>query len=170
MGVSKKARNVPKRWLGAFKKGHRYSSRDMIDEELAWEMLERYEKSGGTDKEAEQTLDYLTKFNNEYHKNIIKKDDPNALHNTPELRKSLYDRENAKNRDIMSVQNRNELPEANDTSDEESPNAMNPNPDIDQFYYNQNKGGATSNYVEDAMIELLDAQAAIDAMEDDTEH
>ena len=69
-------------------------------------MLDRYEKSGGTDKEAETTLDYLTKFNNEYYKGVVKKGDENALHNTDELRKSIYSRQNAKNRDIMSIQNR----------------------------------------------------------------
>lgn len=173
-GVSKKARNVPKKWLGAFKKGHRFSDREYIDEDQAWEMLERWEKSGGTDKEAESVLDYLTKFNNEYYKGVIKKGDKNALHNTDELRKSVYDRQNAKNRDIMSIQNRKKESKANQkaNSNEEEFDAFNPNtnPDTDQFYYDQNKGGAVTNYVEDALIELLDAQVAIYNMEDDTEH
>jgi hypothetical protein len=116
MGVSKKARNVPSKWLGAFKKGHRFSSRDAIDEELSWEMLDRWEKSGRTDKEAEATLDYLTKFNNEFHKNVVSKSDPLHKCTCPNRKKGdkhlegchrndLNDRENAKNRDIMSVQN-----------------------------------------------------------------
>ena len=182
MSVSKKARSVPSRWLGAFKKGHRYSSRDMIDEDLAWELLERWEKSKGTDKEAEQALDYLAKFNNEYHKNVVSKTDPlhkctcpNRKRGDAHLegchRNDLNDRENAKNRDIMSIQNRNDLPDSGDnqTGDEEL-SSQNPNSDLDQFHYNQSKRGAVVNYTEDALIELLDAQAEIDDMEDDTEH
>ena len=122
MSVSKKARNVPKQFLGAFKKGHRFSSRDMIDEELAWEMLERWERSGGKDKEAEEALLYMAKFNNEFHKNVVSKTDPLHPCNCPNrkrgdkhlegcLRNDLNDRENAKNRDIMSIQNRNNEPE-----------------------------------------------------------
>jgi len=107
MSISNKARTVPAKYLGAFKKGHRFSSRDMIDEDLAWTLLDRIEKSKGTDVEAIQAMEYLVKFNNEFHKNIIKKNDPTALHNTDELRRDLYSRENAKNRDIMSVQNQN---------------------------------------------------------------
>lgn len=178
MSVSKKGRNVPSRWLGAFKKGHRYSSREQIDEDLAWELLNRWEKSKGTDKEAEQTLDYLTKFNNEFHKNVVSKTDPLHKCTCPNrkrgdkhldgcLRNDLNDRENAKNRDIMSVQNRNEIRD-NTSNEEEEFNAQNPNSAEDQFF--QRNQGATANCVEDAMIELLDAQAAIDAMEDDTEH
>ena len=49
-------------------------------------------------------MEYITKFNNEFHKNVVKKDDPKALHNTPELRKDCYARENARNRDVMSVE------------------------------------------------------------------
>ena len=109
MSVSRKARSVPRRFLGAFKKGHRYSTREMIDEELSWELLYRIERSNYTDLEAIEALEYITKFNNEFHKNVIKKGDPKALHSTDELRRDLYSRENAKNRDIMSVNNRTEL-------------------------------------------------------------
>lgn len=179
MSVSKKARNVPSRWLGAFKKGHRYSSREQIDEDLAWELLNRWEKSKGTDKEAEAALDYLTKFNNEFHKNVVSKTDPLHKCTCPNrkrgdkhldgcLRNDLNDRENAKNRDIMSVQNRNIEPDKDNAQYEEFYDGFNPNPSEDKFF--QKNQGSTSNYVEDAMIELLDAQAAIDDMEDDTEH
>ncbi len=178
MGISKKARNVPKQWLGAFKKGHRYSSRDAVDEDLAWELLDRWEKSKGTDTEAKEALDFMSKFNNEFHKNVVSKTDPLHKCTCPDrkrgdkhldgcLRNDLNDRENAKNRDIMSVQNRNEVNESSSNEEEEF-NSQNPNSAEDQFF--QRNQGATANYVEDAMIELLDAQAAIDDMEDDTEH
>lgn len=97
-----KKQSIPKEFLGAFKAGHRPSAREFIDESLAWQLLKKWQKSKGTDKESYDALVYLTKFNNEYHKNVIPKDNT-ALHNTPELKKQLYDRENARNRDIMSV-------------------------------------------------------------------
>lgn len=96
---------VPKRWLGAFKRGHRKASQTFIDEELSYDLLKRVIESNYTDEESMNALDYITKFNNEYHKNVIKKDDPNALHNTDELRRSCYALENARNRDMMSITN-----------------------------------------------------------------
>lgn len=95
-------RPIPKRWLGAFKAGHRASAREFIDEELSWKLLKKIEDSNYTDQESIKALDYITRFNNEFHKNVIKKDDPEALHNTEALRKDLYARENARNRDLMS--------------------------------------------------------------------
>lgn len=91
---------VPIRWLGAFSKGHRASAREFIDDEFSYGLLD---KALNGDEKAASALDYLSKFNNEYHKNVIRKDDPNALHHTDTLRRDLYARENAKNRDIMSV-------------------------------------------------------------------
>jgi hypothetical protein len=64
--------------------------------------LERVLRSDYKDEEAIHLLEYITRFNNEYHKNVIKKNDPKALHNTEKLRKECYARENARNRDIMS--------------------------------------------------------------------
>ena len=95
---------IPKQYLGAFKAGHRASAREFIDEELSFKLLDKIIKSNYTDQKSMDELAYITKFNNEFHKNVVKKDDPEALHNTEELRKDLYDRENSRNRDIMSVE------------------------------------------------------------------
>lgn len=95
---------IPKRWLGAFKAGHRASAREFIDEKLSYDLLAKIIESKYTDQASIDALDYITKFNNEFHKNVIKKGDTNALHNTDELRKDCYARENARNRDIMSVE------------------------------------------------------------------
>lgn len=54
-------------------------------------------------EEAKIQLEFITKFNNEFHKNVVKKGDPKALHKTDELRRDCYARENARNRDVMSV-------------------------------------------------------------------
>lgn len=50
-----------------------------------------------------ETLDYLTKFNNEYHKAVIKKGDQKAFHNTDQLRKERYSANNHRNNDILSA-------------------------------------------------------------------
>lgn len=89
---------VPKQYLGAFKRGHRANTREFIDESLSWKLLKQA-KNG--DKEALKALEWLTRFNNEFHKNVLKKDGK-SLHETEEERKKLYSRENAKNRDIAS--------------------------------------------------------------------
>jgi len=159
MSVSKKAKNIPKQFLGAFKKGHRFSSRDMIDEDLSWELLERIEKSNWTDKEAIDALTYITKFNNEFHKNVIKKGDPNALHNTDELRKDCYARENAKNRDIMSVQNQEiEIKtQKNSTfNDDTFDSTSNYENKIYLSVESTVNSSSGINYVEDAINDLID--------------
>jgi hypothetical protein len=94
---------VPKQYLGAFKRGHRESAKEFIDEDFSIILLDRIVRSEYQDTKALEALAFLSKFNNEYHKNVIKKDDPTSLHNTERLRKDLYSRENARNRDIMSV-------------------------------------------------------------------
>lgn len=119
---------IPKRYLGAFKCGHRVASKDFIDDEYAYSLLARVESSNGEDKEAVEALEWLTKFNNEYYKNFIKKGDPNAIHKeqpvkgqfktdrwgNPKLDKdgnkipltmrgSCYNREHARNADAMSL-------------------------------------------------------------------
>lgn len=99
----KNGSHIPKRFLGAFKVGHRPSAKEFIDEELSRALLKRVLESNYADTEAVDALDYLTRFNNEFHKNVIKKDDPGRLHKTDKQLKSLYSRENSKNRDIMSV-------------------------------------------------------------------
>ena len=119
---------IPKRFLGAFKAGHRPSTREFIDEDLSKQLLSKIKASNWTDKEAIAQLNYITKFNNEFHKNVVKKGDPNALHGEQlsnelrtdrwgniqldkngnpiplNLRQTCYARENAKNRDTLSVQ------------------------------------------------------------------
>ena len=100
---------IPKQYLGAFKVGHRESAKEFIDEELSFSLLEKIIKSEWTDQVSMDALAYITKFNNEFHKNVIKKGDNNALHNTDALRKQLYARENARNRDITSLQRRSFL-------------------------------------------------------------
>lgn len=96
---------IPKEFLGAFKAGHRKSAREFIDEELSYKLLKLIKDSNYTDLDAIAKLTYITKFNNEFHKNVIKKGDMNALHNTDALRKDCYARENARNRDIHSLEN-----------------------------------------------------------------
>lgn len=94
---------IPKRFLGAFKAGHRAASREFIDEKFAYQLLKRILDSNYSDLEAVEALDYLTKFNNEYHKAVLKKNDPNSLHNTEHLYQDRSSANNARNRDIMSI-------------------------------------------------------------------
>lgn len=98
---------IPKHYLGAFKCGHREAAKEFIDEEFSFRLLERVRYG---DQEAAHLLAYLTKFNNEYHKNVIKKGDTTALHNTDKLRRECYARENARNRDLMSVRKYMKIP------------------------------------------------------------
>ncbi len=95
--------HIPKRFLGAFKAGHRHSAREFIDEGLSYQLLKKIIHSNWGDLEAIESLDYLTKFNNEYHKAVLKKNDAQAMHNTEELYKEISTANNARNRDIMSV-------------------------------------------------------------------
>lgn len=102
------ALRIPKEYLGAFKAGHRATARELIDDSFSRQLLKKAMQGCEKSKEA---LQFLTKFNNEYHKNVLKKDDPKALHNTDQLRKDCYDRENAKNRDVytkMQIVRKNE--------------------------------------------------------------
>lgn len=154
MSVSKKARNVPKQFLGAFKKGHRVSVREFIDEEMSWQLLNRIENSNYTDTEAIQALEYITRFNNEFHKNVIKKGDVNALHNTDELRRDLYSRENSKNRDLASIGNRDELTVTGKSSQNHEKDGAS-----DAVTYSQDLDymlDDSVNHMEDALIDYLD--------------
>lgn len=180
MSVSKKARNVPARFLGAFKKGHRYSSRDMIDEDLSWELLDKIEKSGYKDQASIEALEYIAKFNNEFHKNVVSKTDPLHTCSCPDrkrgdkhlegcLRNDLNDRENAKNRDIMSVQNEN-IKRTKVRNDEDSKAGTEYEEDLETVGKPTSYRTPYINPVEDAIIDLIDAQRSIDDMKDDTEH
>jgi hypothetical protein len=99
--MSTKKPPIPKEYLGAFKAGHRHRSREFIDEELSYELLNKILDEDC--EESKKQLAYITKFNNEYHKKVIKKGDETALHNSPEHRKDLSSVDNARNRDIASI-------------------------------------------------------------------
>lgn len=90
---------VPKEFLGAFKRGHRRPSQEFIDEEFSWTLLKKvYEGC----EEARKALTWLTKFNNEYHKKVIKKNDQNAIHNSQFLYRDCTQREDARGRDLYT--------------------------------------------------------------------
>lgn len=91
------SRRVPKEYLGAFKRGHRLSSKEFIDDEFSLELLNK------GDEKSLDALKFLTKFNNEYHKAVLKKGDLKALHNTDVSRKECYSLNNRRNRDAMNV-------------------------------------------------------------------
>jgi hypothetical protein len=91
---------IPREYLGAFKAGHRASARPFIDDELSHKLLVKVLDYGCD--EARQALEYITKFNNEFYKDVFKKGE-SALHNTRELRKSCGDRNNSRNRDAYSL-------------------------------------------------------------------
>ncbi len=100
---------VPKQFLGAFKLGHRKNVREFIDDELAHELLDKIERSQYKDLEAIKNLEYITRVNNEYYRNVLRQiqpDDPDRtkhqLHNTKELVSSCFTAYNAKERDLLS--------------------------------------------------------------------
>lgn len=148
--MQEKKYRIPKEFLGAFKAGHRQSARDFIDEEFSYELLRKVVEDG--DQEAKKQLAYITKFNNEFHKNVIKKGDPNALHNTDKLRKDCYDRENARNRDITSREGKR-FSTIDDIISAEASSG-------DKLTLNEamNSGRNLANH-EDVMIELMDWQS-----------
>lgn len=136
----------PKRWLSCFKAGHRQPSKEFIDDEFAKSLLNRIEASDYTDKEAIELLNFLHKFNSEFHKNVIKKGDRKALHRTQRLRSDCYARENARNRDVLSAKRHKVSPlERTVTSQEDSFTS-------DAFIYSDDSSG---NH-EDVLIDLID--------------
>lgn len=94
------SRRVGREFLGAFKMGHTKNVREYIDDELSESLLGQINQGS---KEARAALEFLTKFNNEYHKAVVKADDPDALHNTKDLRRDCYRRKNAANRDVSAI-------------------------------------------------------------------
>ncbi len=100
------AKRVPREFLGAFKCGHRVNSKEFIDEELSAKLL-RLAQEG--DKEAEETLLWLSKFNNEFHKDLIRKDDPQALHKTDEQRRDCHKRNYDRRYDLYTSAERVDL-------------------------------------------------------------
>lgn len=91
---------VPKEFLGAFKHGHRRGVREYIDDELSYELL-RKAKAG--DKQALKALKWITKYNNEIYRGVLKKGDPKAIHKTKKLYKQATDSHNARRRDALCV-------------------------------------------------------------------
>ena len=113
---------IPKRFLGAFKCGHRKSQQKYIDDELSQQLLDIVMENSIKDEYGNITylpskeldaLDYITKFNNEYHKGVISTDG-SALHTNElsnltgkygqpiTLKKACQDLHNARNRDIST--------------------------------------------------------------------
>jgi hypothetical protein len=91
---------VPKKYLCAFRVGHRKNVRDFVDhDDFSHELLDRAEKG---DKEAERALEWLAKYNAEFYKGFLKKGDKNALHNTKKLYKNVTDAHNARRRDFLN--------------------------------------------------------------------
>ncbi len=68
---------IPREYLGAFKKGHRKSAREFIDDELSYTLLERAEAGC---EESRKALQWIAQFNNEYYKNVIGRNDGQAFH------------------------------------------------------------------------------------------
>lgn len=95
-------KSVPKEYLGAFKRGHRRASREFIDDEFSQDLLKR---ALAGDTKAEEALKFLTRFNNEFHKGVVKKGDPDALHKSDTARKECYAQNNRRNRDALNVNN-----------------------------------------------------------------
>ena len=50
------------------------------------------------DQLSEEEKEWLNRFSREFYHNNLRADDATALHNTPELRRSCYSAENARNR------------------------------------------------------------------------
>lgn len=88
---------IQKEYLGAFKRGHRASAKEFIDEEFSLFLLKKAEAGC---KESKDALLWLTKFNNEFHKAVIKKGDETALHKTDELRRDCNKRNYARRNDL----------------------------------------------------------------------
>lgn len=127
---------IPREYLGAFKAGHRAKSREFIDEELSYKLLDKVMSEGC--EESRRALEYLTKFNNEFHKNVLKKGDPNALHNTDELRKACYNRNYALVKDDYPMTGRGKV-------------SLDDHPKMESFF-----NSSLSLSHEDHLIELID--------------
>jgi hypothetical protein len=98
--MGKKGQRLPKEYLGAFKCGHRKGVREYIDEEFSYELLEKVQRG---DERAKAALEWITKYNNEIYRGVLKKNDPESIHNTPELYKLATDGHNARRRDLLSA-------------------------------------------------------------------
>ena len=96
---------LPKEFLGAFKAGHRRSSKEFIDEEFSFRLLKKVNEGC---EESKRILEYLTKFNNEFHKCVIRRGDASALHNgekfvTEEFREELDHTNYSRRNDLYAI-------------------------------------------------------------------
>jgi hypothetical protein len=87
---------VDKEFLGAFKMGHKKKMREFLDQEYAHTLLKEAKKGCLASLEA---LKFLAKFNNEYYK-ARKLNEPDAFHNTQELRAECHARNNRAERSV----------------------------------------------------------------------
>lgn len=150
MTTSKKHK-VPKKWLGAFSFGHRKAVKNshVIDDDFAWDL---YNKAMDGDKKAEEALDYLARFNNELHRNVMKKGDPDAIiANNDEMRKEIFRNYRGKYEDMFSQGFSEELPDES----------------FDQKSEMKARKSPSSNHQEDVMIELMDAIKLLESTDDD---
>jgi hypothetical protein len=136
---------VPTKYLGAFKAGHRKSVRDFIDhDEFSFELLKKAEAG---DPEAARALEWLAKYNREFYKGFLRKNDKTAIHNTPKLYKEATAAHNARRRDFCHGLAPSEAAEHKNASD--PPSAL-----IDEFL---NKNPNLSH--EECMIDLISPKA-----------
>lgn len=145
------SKRVPKEFLGAFKQGHRANVRDFIDDEFAHKLLKQVQKNN--DPEARAALEWLTKYNNEYYRGVLKKNDPKAIHNTDKLYKEATDAHHARRRDISTVERHTMVsyespgPRISDDVDRA----------LDEQFLNQNRN---LNH-EDHLIDLIEANFGV---------
>lgn len=91
---------IPKEYLGAFKCGHRKASREFIDEDLSWALLKKITETGCL--ESKRALAYIAKFNNEFYKAVLPKDDPEPLHGSAEMRSDCNRRSYMSKNDVFT--------------------------------------------------------------------
>lgn len=73
--------------------------REYIDEDFSYALLRRAQDG---DSAALKALQWITKYNNEAYRGVVKKNDPDAIHKTPTLYKAANDAHNARRRDLVS--------------------------------------------------------------------
>ncbi len=94
-----KRKLIPKEFLGAFKAGHYPSAKEFIDEEFSSGLL-RLSELGVL--WAQEALNWLTQFNNEYHRGVFTKDDLVDLTKGQRGRRERYGAQNARQRDALT--------------------------------------------------------------------
>jgi len=82
---------VPKEFLGAFKAGHRRYAREFIDDEFSRSLLLKVEAGCLASLEA---LKWLTRFNNEHFKAVVKRDGTDFYEDQPDPEQARLDLNN----------------------------------------------------------------------------